>query len=324
MLEQNIFLPILWAFGKNCLEMEDIFEKVLGYICFESILDCRLVCKSWNTILSNPSFWLRKLKIVGLPLEVHTKWMKIQNKFDELGIPKREITKALKKSYIQFMTKQVNTLGASFVINNESHMKCWLSRPPIVVACTLGLMDIVKVLAELNENFDEKYPETFYSSFARTNFLELPIFFAMLQKHFEVADFLLSKMTTHLTEIRRINGMPLFHAAADTGHLNLVKSLLPLIDDVNELWQHDSALHCAIKWNNNEVVEFLAPFCDVNVYSWTLTLPLHLTTLYENTVAAKILVPLTDNHNLKKVMKDPFTSIALKQIINEEITKRGI
>ena len=97
------------------------------------------------------------------------------------------------------MTKQVNTLGASFAINNESHMKCWLSRPPIVVACTLGLMDIVKVLAELNENFDEKYPETFYSSFARTNFLELPIFFAMLQKHFEVVDFILTRMTMPLT-----------------------------------------------------------------------------------------------------------------------------
>ena len=304
--------------------MEDIFEKVLGHIYFESILDYRLVCKSWNTIIANPSFWLKRLKIVVLPLEVYTKWMNIQNKFEELGISKIEMTKALKKSYDQFKTKVVDTLGASYFIKGESLMKSWLSRPPIVVACTLGLMDIVKVLAELNENFDEKYPETFYSSFARTNFLELPIFFAMLQKHFEVADFLLSKMTTHLTEIRRINGMPLFHAAADTGHLNLVKSLLPLIDDVNELWQHDSALHCAIKWNNNEVVEFLAPFCDVNVYSWTLTLPLHLTTLYENTVAAKILVPLTDNHNLKKVMKDPFTSIALKQIINEEITKRGI
>ena len=120
--------------------MEYIFERVFGYLDYESILNCRLGCKSWNAILSNPSFWLRKLKIVGLPLEVHTKWMKIQNKFDELGIPKREITKALKKSYIQFMTKQVNTLGASFVINNESLMKSWLSRPPIVVACTLGLM----------------------------------------------------------------------------------------------------------------------------------------------------------------------------------------
>ena len=40
-LEQNIFLPILWAFGKKCLEMEDIFEKVLGHIYFESILDYR-------------------------------------------------------------------------------------------------------------------------------------------------------------------------------------------------------------------------------------------------------------------------------------------
>ena len=302
----------------------DIWEKVFVFVDHKTILQCKLVCKSWNTILDNPSFWLKKLKIVGLPLEVYTKWTKIQNKFEEFGISKGEITKALKKSYVQFMTKEVNTLGSSFVSNDESLMKSWLSRPPIVVACTLGLLDMVKVLAELNVNFDAKYPDTFYSSFARTNFIELPIFFAMLQKHFEIVDFILTKMTTPKTEIRRINGMSLFHAAADTGHLNLVKRLLPLVEDVDELWECDSALHCAIRWNNNRVVEFLAPFSDVNVSPLILSLPLQLAAIYDNSAAVKILVPFTNNHNLQKVMRNPFTSIELKQIIKEEIIKRGI
>ena len=76
--------------------------------------------------------------------------------------------------------------------------------------------------------------------------------------------------------------------------------------------------------NNNEIVKFLVPFCDVNIHSMNLTLPLNVATLYNNVAAAEILVPFTDNHNLQKLVKDPFTSTKLKQIINEEITKRGI
>ena len=151
--------------------MEDIFEGFLGYVNHESILNCKLVCKTWNAIVANPRFWLKKLKIVGLPQEVYTKWMKIQNKFEELEISKGEMTKALEKLYIQFMTKEVRTFGISYVIKDESLVKSWLSRPPIVVACTLGLLDVVKILAELNENFDVKYPDTFYSSLKRTNYI---------------------------------------------------------------------------------------------------------------------------------------------------------
>ena len=305
--------------------MEYIFERVFGYLDYESILNCRLGCKSWNAILSNPSFWLKKLKTVGLPLEVYTKWMKIKNKFDELRIPKREITKALHHSYAHVMTKSTHTLGDSFMIKNDCLLKRWMSRPPIVVACTLGLMDVVKVLAELNEKFDVKYPDKHYFvTITRHYFLEFPIFLAMVEKHFEIVDFILPKMTTPPTEIRRDNKMPLFIAAAESGHLNLVKRLLPLVRDVYEPWEYRSALHFAIRGNNMEVVKFLAHIFDVNVYSLPLVHPLHMATIYKNTAAVKILVPLTNTSNLQKEMQRPFTSIECKQIINEEINRRGL
>ena len=303
--------------------MEDIFEGFLGYVNHESILNCKLVCKTWNAIVANPRFWLKKLKIVGLPQEVYTKWMKIQNKFEELEISKGEMTKALEKLYIQFMTKEVRSFGISYVIKDEILVKSWLSRPPIVVACTLGLLDVVKILAELNENFDVKYPDTFYSSLKRTNYLDWPIFFAMAEKKFEVVDFILTKMTIPLTEIRRLSGKPLFHTAAEAGHLNLVKRLLPMVD-VNELWEYNNALHFAIRSKNNEVVEFLAPFYDVNVFSMTFILPLHLATIYENADAVKILVPITNSNNLQRIMQKRFTSNEFKQIIHEEIKNREI
>ena len=92
--------------------------------------------------------------------------------------------------------------------------------------------------------------------------------------------------------------------------------------DVNELWEYKNALHFAIRSKNNEVVEFLAPFYDVNVFSMTFMLPLHLATIYENARAVKISVPITNSNNLQRIMQNNFTSTEFKEIIHEEIKKR--
>ena len=73
-----------------------------------------------------------------------------------------------------------------------------------------------------------------------------------------------------------------------------------------------------------EVVKFLAHIFDVNVYSLPLVHPLHCATIYNNTAAVKILVPLTNTSNLQQEMQRPFTSIEFKKIINEEINRRGL
>ena len=45
-----------------------IGEKVLGYLTNENDFKTGLsVCKSWNEILTNPSFWLKKLKTLNRP-----------------------------------------------------------------------------------------------------------------------------------------------------------------------------------------------------------------------------------------------------------------
>ena len=53
-----------------------IGEKVLGYLTKENDFKKSLsVWKSWNELLTNPSFWLKKLKTLNQPDEDMQKWM---------------------------------------------------------------------------------------------------------------------------------------------------------------------------------------------------------------------------------------------------------
>ena len=53
-----------------------IGEKVFGYLTNENDFKRGLsVCKSWNEISTNPSFWLKKLKALNRPDEDMQKWV---------------------------------------------------------------------------------------------------------------------------------------------------------------------------------------------------------------------------------------------------------
>ena len=59
----------------NFIAFPHIGEKVLGYLTKENDFKSGFsVCKSWNKILKNPRFWLKKLKKLNLPDE-DKKWL---------------------------------------------------------------------------------------------------------------------------------------------------------------------------------------------------------------------------------------------------------
>ena len=63
----------------------NITEKIFNFLDPYEILDYKLVCKSWNSVLGN-RFWLRKLKKIGQPDSVTNEWLKIIDRAEELQI----------------------------------------------------------------------------------------------------------------------------------------------------------------------------------------------------------------------------------------------
>ena len=224
----------------------DIGEKVFEHLDFKTILDCKLVCQSWNQIVANPMFWMKKLKKMGQSSEASKKWIDLISKSKELEVSTMQITKALIIMHKR-VTKLNNYISYISKENIEKSKKNFLTQPPIVSAATLGLMDVMEVLAQVGENFDQIYFGQTTSGWHKSR---LPLIFAFEAKNFEVVDFILSKMTTPLLN---------FHCAVEHGHLDLVKRMTPMMNYVNEPWNGKTALRMAIIHNRIEVLKHLAP-----------------------------------------------------------------
>ena len=78
---------------KKVFTMADVINiQSIGYIHFledEVLLNCRLVCKSWTSVLNEPMFWLKKLKLIGHSEIAHGKWLDLIQKSIEVGKPKQ-------------------------------------------------------------------------------------------------------------------------------------------------------------------------------------------------------------------------------------------
>ena len=78
-----------------------IGEKVFGYLTNHGDFKmCLFVCKSWNEILNNPTFWLNKLKESNQPDEFIQKWMDLVLKFKDSNLAKIESAISLRERYL--------------------------------------------------------------------------------------------------------------------------------------------------------------------------------------------------------------------------------
>ena len=79
-----------------------IGEKVLGYLTQEDDFKSGFeVCKSWNEILKNPFFWLKKLKELNQPDEDMEKWMNSALELIDFSHDDEKVTVNLRKEYFQ-------------------------------------------------------------------------------------------------------------------------------------------------------------------------------------------------------------------------------
>ena len=56
--------------------LNHLSEKIFKYLERDSLLQCRLVSKSWKNALDNPKFWLKKYLPKKLPKESFLLWQK--------------------------------------------------------------------------------------------------------------------------------------------------------------------------------------------------------------------------------------------------------
>ena len=190
-------------------------------------------------------------------------------------------------------------------------------QPPIVSAATLDLMDIMEVLAQMGENFDQIYFIQTTSGWHKSG---LPLIFAFEAKNFEVADFILSKMTTPLLEIDKVFGLNVFHCAVEHGHLDLVKRMLPMWNTFNDTCDA-SAVWMVIVSRQIEVLKHLTPHLNQFNIEYGITYAMNR----KVTDAVKVLLPHANDQIMKTVYerKIPADKETWK-IIAEELKRRNI
>ena len=111
-----------------------IGEKVFGYLTEENDFNSGFsVCKSWNEILKNPLFWLKKLKELKQPDEYMQKWMNSVLECIDF--------KDFENAYWKITMKELN--------NPNEDMQKWMNS-------TLEMINLNFASRELSRSFQEK------------------------------------------------------------------------------------------------------------------------------------------------------------------------
>ena len=195
-----------------------IGEKMFGILTIEDLFHCQLVCKAWNLFLTNPMFWLKKLKILGQSKEITKKWMELIQRSNELLLHKEAISKCLKAIFVS-----INTRNKTFQLN----------KPPIPIAIQFGVVEVLELLAEVNEDFNQQILESIvgFQSDQRKPTLHYVIQDRNHKNKLEILKFLAFKCNPNLKDCHQKTAL---HLAIEKRWIEAVKILVPLTDDLTE------------------------------------------------------------------------------------------
>ena len=63
---------------------QHLSEDILKLLDKKSLMDCRIVNSSWKTILDQPTFWLKKMKMSDMPRLFQKSWKMIASKLEDV------------------------------------------------------------------------------------------------------------------------------------------------------------------------------------------------------------------------------------------------
>ena len=300
----------------NCFAMEqsifqahpEIIEKLFSALDPLTLLNCRLVCKTWNQFLENPTFWLKKLKEVGQPEEIETAWKNLIAKAEEIEV--ENFARCLRMKFTDFILAPDEDDEDEDDEDEDNANKEALKYPPLYTAAYYGHLEIVKLIYQLGEDFNRKI---YWNVKYHSNYYVMPIFAAVENSHTEVAKFFIETLEEELDQLMDYHGNTLLHSAIENQNLELVKFLVsrtPNLSKINKMNQGYSLLHAATI--DYEIFKYIVSLPGIdpnaNMKHKNLT-PLHMLCrgdyMYKNqappgdvTKMINILAPLADKNFL--------------------------
>ena len=233
----------------------EIIEDMFYYLDSNTLLNCRLVCKSWNQFLENTTFWLDKLYEIGQPEEVETAWKDLIAKSENKDIEKDIFAKCLRMKFIDFIRNKGKRYTFSWKISPSTK----LTFPPLYTASEYGLFEIVKTIYKLGLDCNRKImygPRSFV----------MPIFAAIKIGHNEIVKFFIENSQENPELLCDDNDNNLLMSAISNKNLDLVKFFVPKTPNLNFTNSFSSrkegAIHLAIC--DYEILKYLVSLTGVD------------------------------------------------------------
>ena len=90
----------------------EIIEDMFYFLDSNTLLNCRLVCKSWNQFLEKSTFWLDKLHEIDQPKKMKKAWKKLIAKSKDMDIEKGIFAKCLRMIFTDYIRAHERSNGS--------------------------------------------------------------------------------------------------------------------------------------------------------------------------------------------------------------------
>ena len=253
--------------------LQHIAEDIFNILDKKSLIDCRLVNKSWRTIINWPMFWLRKSKST-MPENSKT-WKILVDQIEDCQIEEEFVNILIKNfkltpmspleivveliengtypNVVHLILEHVNpesTVDVEVAPTSTSICPTYRDMTPICLAAFFGLSDSVQKLVK-------KYG----SSNIATSEERTPIHYAARNGYLEIVRFLVP--FTKYPNAPDDKGFTPIHYAACCGQLETVHFLTGLTDTpLAPAIFGSTPIHYAACFGHLEVVQFLANFTE--------------------------------------------------------------
>ena len=255
------------------LRYPDIGENILKRLDRQTLLNSQLVCKQWREFFEHqPFFWLKMLEKKGQPSEISKAWKRLINKSEGRNLTKL-FGNCLRK---KFLVKGGYVLSYLWVPNYNFDLEA----PPLHSAAYFGHFEIVKLIYDLDEDYDRKI----INRKSDNGLYNMAIFLAIENHHTEIAKFLFPKEKIH--PLLSFTGHTPLSLAVVYQNLELVKFMAPRTTNLN--FQKDvtgnSLLHLSL--------------FDYDIFEYLVLLPGINPNLTNNEGKTPLLALLDDKHCL--------------------------
>ena len=233
------------------LKCPDIGENILKKLDRQTLLNSQIVCKQWREFFEHqPFFWLKLLENKGQPTNISEAWKRLINRSDGRNLTKM-FGNCLRK---KFLVKGGYVLSYLWVPNYNFDLEA----PPLHTAAYFGHFEIVKLIYELDEDYDRKI----INRKSDEGLYNMAIFLAIQNHHTEIAKFLFLKET--IDPLLSFTGHTPLALAIVYQNLELVKFLAPRTTNLNFQLRvgRNSLIHLSLF--NYEIFEYLVSLPGIN------------------------------------------------------------